>query len=91
MYFAPLLILTVPLPVEFASMPFPEAAPDEFFNVAPLSRMMSSVLAVLSPTLNPGTPVFPLGKVSVMVFAPLGVMVSRGILVVVAPVGKVTL
>src|SRR6266568_9346541 len=90
MYFPPLLILTVPFAVEFASIPFPLAAPEEFFRIAPLFRMMSSVEAVASPTLNPGTAVLPLGNVSVIAFAPVGVIVSLTIDVVTAPVGKVT-
>jgi hypothetical protein len=84
------LILTVPFDVVFASIPFPLAAPEEFLRTAPLFRMISSVPVVLSPTLNPGAPVLPLGSANVIVFPAPGVMVSFRMVTVVAPVGKLT-
>ncbi|MBI5034861.1 MAG: hypothetical protein HZB51_30420 [Chloroflexi bacterium] len=51
---------------------------------------MSSVLAVLSPTLNPGLAVLLEGNTNVIVFPEPGVMVSLLMAVVTAPPGKVT-
>ena len=86
----PLLIRTVPLAVLLASTPFPAEAPEELRSTAPESRMMSSVPAVASPTLRPGLAVLPLGSTRVIVRVAAGVMVSRLMLTVVAPPGRLT-
>ncbi|HRI05230.1 MAG TPA: hypothetical protein PLL77_15950, partial [Pyrinomonadaceae bacterium] len=51
---------------------------------------MSSVALVASPTCNPGTAVFPLGSVRVIVFGLVGVIVNLTIDVATAMLGNVT-
>ena len=80
----------MPLERLLASTPFPTEAPDEFRSTAPALSTMSSVPATPSPALSPGFPVFELGRTRVMVRATPGLMVSRLMLTIVDPPGRLT-